>query len=480
MSSTHNLIADRAPLLPIAIALMLGIALSSAITDTTLSTLNAKLYTLNPTLIGLYTLNSTLLLLSFFLRNRPVLHTLTLYLCTFLFGLLLGTCHVSPTLPQQASHTAVVISEPSEKPKTIGLQLLLVPSGQHVSAYLRKDNRARSLQPGDGISMETTLREGYNHTPTCFVEADRWQTARVSLNELSLTDRTRITFLKWRHHLLKRYHTTDASDDTYAVLAAMTLGDKSALSKELRDTYSVTGASHVLALSGLHLGILYMLLSTIMLQRGSRRKHLAVQVILVLTIWAFALLVGLPLSVVRSALMISIFALFSLGHRPHLSINLLALAAIIILLFSPTALFDIGFQLSFLSVFSILLFMPLLTKKSTNPIVSGLWVSIAAQMGTAPLVAYYFGRFSTYFLLTNLIVLPLAYVILVGALIVMVLPVATPALLWVVTLMNSMLALLTKLPMASLEGLQPSAVQVLLCYVAIFSLYGALRKVRSC
>ena len=110
----------------------------------------------------------------------------------------------------------------------------------------------------------------------------------------------------------------------YAVVAAMTLGDKSQLTKELRDTYAISGASHILALSGLHLGIIYTLLSLLL---SRRRWQVLSQVVIIVCIWLFVFLVGLSASVVRSAVMVSIYALLSLGHRDKLSVNTLAFAA---------------------------------------------------------------------------------------------------------------------------------------------------------
>ena len=268
----------------------------------------------------------------------------------------------------------------------------------------------------------------------------------------------------------------------------MTLGDKSALSRELRDTYSVTGASHILALSGLHLGILYMLLSYLLLSHY--RQRLWSQVVLVLSVWSFAFLVGLPVSVVRSATMISLFALFSVGHRPHLSVNLLCLAALIILLLNPYSLFDVGFQLSFVSVASILLLLPLFApdpfpqvestssptvfQRLSSVLVSMLAVSLAAQVGVAPLVAYHFGHFSTYFLLTNLIVLPAAYLVLCGTLVMLLLPFIAPAVLWLVGRLNYILTWVAQLPLSSINDLHPSWVQVVAYYLLVASLSGAL------
>ncbi len=464
MWSTDNPIANKAPLLPIAVCLISGIAIGSYTTSWFPSSL--------PVLYGLIGLVG----ISFLLTNKPVLHTISLYTCSMVLGILLSNIEQTKINKlidgKERIYEGIVISEPSEKAKTMAVQLLFCNNRRNITCYIRKDNRSRLLKPGDGLQFTTRIEHGWHNSTTCFIESDNWEGKKVSMMKISIIDRARITFLKWRHHLLLKYKLNGAENDVYAVLAAMTLGDKSALNKELRDTYSITGASHVLALSGLHLSIIYLLLTTLMFQR--RRQHLWTQVLIVLSIWAFALLVGLPVSVVRSALMISIFALFSLGNRPHMSVNLLCLAAIIILVISPHALHDIGFQLSFITVFSILLFMPLFAPKESNPIKNCLWVSLAAQIGSAPLVAFYFGRFSTYFLLTNLIVLPLAYIILCGTLVMLLVPQVSIVLIWVVELLNSLLSIIAKLPMASLEGLHPSVVQVLLCYLCGASLYGAI------
>ena len=288
--------------------------------------------------------------------------------------------------------------------------------------------------------------------------------------------------MQWREGLLEHYRQVAENDEQYAVLAAMTLGDKSALTKELRNTYSVAGASHILALSGLHLGIIYMFLS--MLTLGRRRQWLA-QIIVVLGIWAFALLTGLSVSVVRSASMISLYAVFSLGGRRRSPLNLLCFTAMLMLVINPMTLYDVGFQLSFLSVAAILLFMPLFDLFKPKvvgryPLLNWLWglmaVSTAAQLGVTPLIAYYFGRFSTYFLLTNLIVVPAATLILYGALVVMVVPAVGTLLARVVQCLNNILNWLSQLPGASIEGLSPSVLQTALCYVLVLLFYFLLRK----
>lgn len=286
--------------------------------------------------------------------------------------------------------------------------------------------------------------------------------------------------------LLQQYKDHGLSGEAYAIVAAMTLADRTAISKELRHTYNVSGASHVLALSGLHMGIIYMLLS--MLTFG-RRRRLLVQVLTVVTIWAFVIMIGKPVSAMRAAAMISIYALLSLGYREKMSINALAFTAIVMLVINPRSLFDVGFQMSFLAVLSILLWMPLFTNNPspsathTPAILRWLWgmitVSVAAQIGVAPLIAYYFGRFSTYFLLTNIVVIPGATLILWLSPLVLLTAKIAPILSVLITTMNSCLKFIATLPGASIEGLHPSVLQVAFIYILITIVYLILNILKS-
>ena len=303
-----------------------------------------------------------------------------------------------------------------------------------------------------------------------------------------MTDRLRWRFLTWRHQLLEHFRQRQMDEDAYGVIAAMTLGDKTTLSQELKDTYSRVGASHILALSGLHLMIIYGVISLVI---GWHRYHMATQVITVLAIWTFALLTGLSTSVVRSAFMISIYALLSVGYRGRMSVNTLAFVAIILLVVNPMSIYDLGFQLSFLSVLSILLIHPLINNlikahmQQQHRWLSTAWglvtVSIAAQIGTAPLVAYQFGRFSTWFLLSNFIVIPMAWLLLNVTLLSIILSWWSWALkglmailVWLATTLNHSLEWIAQLPMSSIEDINLSVVQVYLIYIIIGSIYVAV------
>lgn len=304
------------------------------------------------------------------------------------------------------------------------------------------------------------------------------QRARQEPPSVSRLDRSKAYFLERRAKLLDRLSESGVDGSAYAVVAAMALGDKSQLTTELRDAYAISGASHILALSGLHLGIIYTLLSLLL---SRRRWQMVSQIVIIVSIWLFVFLVGLSASVVRSAVMVSICALLSLGHRDKLSVNTLAFAAIVMLLFNPMALFDVGFQLSFMAVLTILLFYPLLESLWSQPFLLDhrlfrwLWtmlsVSCAAQIGVAPLIAYYFGRISCYFLLANLVVVPAAALILYLSLAVLLIPSLAYLLIYIVDTLNQLLVSIAALPGASIEGLHPTPLQVWMMYVIIFAVY---------
>ena len=302
---------------------------------------------------------------------------------------------------------------------------------------------------------------------------------------VSRLDNTKAYFLIQRGILLDRMYDSGVDGDAYAVVAAMALGDKSALTHELRDTYSVSGASHVLALSGLHLGIIYCMLWLLL---PHRRWPAVSQTIILIVMWLYVLLVGMPVSVVRSAVMLTVYGLLSISHRNKMSVNALAFTAIVMLMWNPEWLFDIGFQLSFMAVLAILLFVPVFEDVFSarylqeHRLVRYVWglvaVSVSAQIGVAPLLAYYFGRLSTYFLLTNFIVLPAAYIILGFSLIVLLFPSLAYILLYIVDTLNAVLFRITAIPGSSIDGFHPNVLQVVLTYVIIFCTYLLIERIK--
>lgn len=441
--------------------------------------------------------------------RQPWAQSLCLGLCTLVFGLVLTSRERRQMNSEWGGGwqtlQGVVASEPVVKARSVAVDFIVTDSHEHLKAYLQTDERSRSLMPGDGLVLSTRVswpdsaRAGsrfdyrrylqvHGYAGQCYADGRHWQTATVSWQKLPRADRLKLRALRWRHRLLRQLRTLAPDDDrAYGVLAAMTLGDKSALDKELRQTYSNTGAAHVLALSGLHMGILYYLL-TVLTFFG--RRTLLSRLLTIVLFWTFALLTGLSPSVVRSALMLSLAALLSLRGGGSASVNVLCLAAIIMLVANPYTLFDVGFQLSFLAVFSILLFMPVLDGLwpqdflLRHPVCRLLWslvaVGVAAQAGTAPLVAYHFGQLPLYFVVTNLVAIPCVYMVLwlCVAWLLLPVPLLGSALTTVVGWLNTALSHIAAWPHASWSGLSPSVLQTTMTYVIIVSLWCAAARLR--
>lgn len=220
-----------------------------------------------------------------------------------------------------------------------------------------------------------------------------------------------------RSSILENIQQEGVGGKDYAIVSAMAFGDKSALDAEMRNEYSVTGASHLLALSGMHLGILFVLLSLIFAPLKLIGKALTLT-----AIWTYVVLVGMPASVVRAATMLTIYSICTIDGRAKMSVNALCVTAWIMLVVNPMQLWDIGFQLSFSALLAIFVFTtPIINIIPRawlfeHPLLRKVWsmiaVSCAAQLGTAPLVAFYFQRFSCYFLLTNIVAIPLVTILL--------------------------------------------------------------------
>ena len=274
--------------------------------------------------------------------------------------------------------------------------------------------------------------------------------------------------------------------DDFAVLSALTVGYKEGLSEEIRESFSVSGSSHVLALSGLHIGFLYALLWFCLRWLPGRWRAMAVlrTLLIIAFLWGFAFFTGLSASVVRSVFMFSLFALSGLSRRKNFSLNTLSAVAFFMLLCRPVWLFDVGFQLSFCAVTAILLLQPRIYRwfpgvhsRIGHYLCSLMSVSIAAQIGTAPLVLLYFSRFSTHFLLTNLLVIPLVSFIMYTTVIMLLFTLYFPlqsiiaiGVKWLIGLLNSCVRWVEQLPWASFDGIWLYGTDVLGIYLFLFLL----------
>ena len=175
----------------------------------------------------------------------------------------------------------------------------------------------------------------------------------ITEENLSSFDKTMLVTQECRNTIQKQLRSLNIQEQDFAIVSAMTLGDKTSLTKETKDIYSISGASHILAVSGLHIGIIFQLFILLL---GGRRRRIPTIILSITAIWAYVIFIGMPASAIRSATMISICCFAMLSHRKALSINNLAFAYVIMLIYNPLYLFDISFQMSFMAVYSILLF----------------------------------------------------------------------------------------------------------------------------
>ena len=301
-----------------------------------------------------------------------------------------------------------------------------------VYLYFTPTVESELLQVGDVLAVETTVSPPENRGNPAEFDVEKFYyvkgvsgTAFVPENNWRVVERGRhdvfTLSLCVRERLIKLYERLGFDGGELAMLSALTLGEKRDFPKALKEEYATAGASHVLALSGLHLGIFYMLLSFLLPYRGRARALVLLrELVIVAVLWAFAFVAGLSPSVVRAAILFTLMSLARCLGRDASSLSSLSLAALIMLVYDPHLLFDVSFQLSFAAVSAILLFVEPVKRflkidkcgRVVGYVAGMLLVSVVAQVGTLPLVWYHFGVFPLYFMLTNLVVVPLAFVVM--------------------------------------------------------------------
>ncbi len=235
---------------------------------------------------------------------------------------------------------------------------------------------------------------------------------------------------QFRQKIQKSLKEYPFKQDEFTVIKALLLGQRKEISKELISSYSNAGAIHILAISGLHIGILLYILLLLLKPLEKLKNGKVVKIVLIIfLLWSFAFIAGLSASVVRAVTMFTFVAIGQSFQRKQVIEYSLLSSIFFLLLINPMFLFDIGFQLSYLAVFGIVWVQPQLYKlwkpnlKLTDKLWSFFTVSIAVQFGIIPLSLYYFHQFPGLFILSNLLIIPFLGLILIGGIIIMVLAV---------------------------------------------------------
>ncbi|HEY9123931.1 MAG TPA: ComEC/Rec2 family competence protein [Bacteroidales bacterium] len=238
--------------------------------------------------------------------------------------------------------------------------------------------------------------------------------------KLNVTEKSlKYCLLNLRGFLLKRISFYFGKNDEQSLFASLTLGYTESLTPELKSSYAKAGVMHVLSVSGLHVGIIYLYLSYLFWFLKKNKKTLIVHSVLVFVgLWLYAFISGMSSPVIRSTIMFSMFALAGVVGRKGQSFNILSASALIILMVSPLQLFSVGFQLSYAAMAGIFIFYEPINfvlpgqNKFIKNISALVAVSLAAQLSTLPFTLYYFQSFPLYFLVANLVIVPAASILL--------------------------------------------------------------------
>lgn len=404
---------------------------------------------------------------------------------------------------------AKVIEPPTVKEKTIRLELSLVavrdqnnkmlPRSGNILAYVSKTDQV--VLPVYGQFIEFRKQPELIPPPVNPNQFDY----RAYLNRKGIFHQVFLKESDWisgpmggvnplykvayylRDYLLQALQSNHIVGDTYGVAAAILLGYDEKLPAYLRKGYTAAGAMHILCVSGLHVGIVFLFFDFLLGFMNRKNGLQSVKtILLLLMIWFYALLTGLSPSVQRAAIMLSFILFAKLFNKKGAVINSIAASAFLLLLLNPSVLFHLGFQLSYLAVLGIVLLQrpiySLLYVK--NKWIDKAWeitsVALAAQLATTPLVLHYFNQFPTYFMVSNLILVPFSFVVIVAGMVflfVSFIPFLANIMGWItsglVYTMNVLIVSIEQWPAAVLRNIYISSIESALIFILVGILYMA-------
>lgn len=431
-----------------------------------------------------------------------------LYALFFGLGWLVTILHTDNIRPGHYSHHTTesyfgLIDEPPvEKSKSIKASVVIkaikennnwIDAEGKVLVYFGKDSSSLSLRYGDVIAFNERLSEvqepanpgQFNYKRflrfhqvyhQVFLSENKWKLI-ASHQGNWLKDKS----FQLRERLLDVFKENNISGQDYAVLSALLLGYEEEIDQQIINAYSASGALHVLSVSGLHVGIIFIALN-MLLAFMDRKRHTKIikSIIIVLFLWCYALLTGLSPSVLRSAAMLSFVVIGMVSERKTNMYNTLAASAFLLLVINPYLLMQVGFQLSYLAVLGIVFLYSKIFHLFyfKNWLFRQIWsisaVSIAAQLATFPLGLLYFHQFPNYFLFSNLLIIPLSTVIIYMGIVLLLISsweIVSSFLGFVlgqlVHFLNWLVLKIEELPFALLQGISISILETYLIYTLI-------------
>lgn len=399
------------------------------------------------------------------------------------------------------AYEAIIIEEPTPKSRSVNVRLELKrakvgggwqPTSGRVNGYVAKSD-SFSLGYGDRILVKGNPQQteapknpgefdfaGYLVYNNIFHQQFIGEDYAVVGHEEPNWFVGHSIHLRQRCRSLLMAHITDP--EVRSVMLALVLGIKDELDPELQSAFSASGAMHVLAVSGLHVGIIYMivLLFFKLLKVDEHRMRWLIAISSVVVLWLYAFVTGLSPSVLRAVTMFSFVAIAKAMNRNSNIYNTLAASAFVLLWFNPYLLMSVGFQLSYLAVFGIVYLQPRFYNliPVRHWLLDKVWaitcVSLAAQIATAPMSVLYFHQFPSYFLISNLFIIPSAFVMLLMGLVMLVvssIPWLGEGLGWLieffVSIVNDLVYWVQGLPGSTLNGIRITTGETWLVYTVI-------------
>jgi competence protein ComEC len=361
--------------------------------------------------------------------------------------------------------------------------------------YIEKDS-TKVFVPGDVLVCKAVFNEiSPPQNPDEFdyreyLKRKRiFSTSFINSEKIVRTDSGQISSFKkfifgLQKYSLETLQKAHLKSDELAVALALLTGNKQYLEDELRQSYTTAGTVHLLAVSGLHVGILFMILNfALRLMDRVQRLHLLKGFIILVSLWIYASIAGMASSIVRASIMFSVFVIADMLNKAKSTYNNIALSCFIMCIADPYVIFDTGFQLSYLAVLGIVYFQPKFVKPFhrckgfLKTIIECLAVTTAAQLGTLPVILFIFKTFPTYFLFSNLILVPYTSVVMYVGVIVIAL--SWQSFLLVISgfvlnaciyLMNYTVKFFDRLPWSSIDGIYIDGIQCMLLTVSIMLL----------
>ena len=371
------------------------------------------------------------------------------------------------------------------------------PTHGQAILYFQKNKYTSRLLFGDRLIVEADFAppekplnpDGFDYAAylkrqgigaTSYISSGSWQFAG---RDASFSIRREAD--KWQKYLLGIYRKFNIQGDEFAVLAALTLGYTDDLQPDIRASYSATGTVHILSVSGMHVAVIYVVIGFLLGFLDKKQGTRILKAILIITfLWGYAFLTGMSAAVIRAAVMLTFVVIANSLNRKSLIYNTIFMSILAMLLYNPNYLYDVGFQLSYAAVLSIIFFQPIINKlyNPTGKLSKISWetfsVSIAAQLGTTPFTLYYFQQIPNYFIFTNFIAIPLSSLIIylaIGLLFVSYIPYLSVAvsfmLKWSLLFMNHFIVWIQNLPY-SVSHISIDLRQSVILFLAIFCLSG--------